>query len=217
MTRRIFCDKDKALIEELYPSTPTAQIAEMLNCKLISVYHFANNRGIKKSEEFMNSMLSGRIGKLSELGAKYRFKKGNTPVNKGKKMPPHVYEKVKHTMFKKGDLPHNTTHFGEPYIHIRKRKNGYEEKVWMIQHNQKRKAYLKHMCIMAGVDMTNKIPRLKDGYDYSKVPTIDDVIIIDRRINLEMNSFHNYPQEIKDVIHIKAVLTRQINKQLKDE
>ena len=109
------------------------------------------------------------------------------------------------------------THFGEPYIHIRKRKNGYEEKVWMIQHNQKRKAYLKNMCIMAGVDMTNKIPRLKDGYDYSKVPTIDDVIIIDRRINLEMNSFHNYPQEIKDVIHIKAVLTRQINKQLKDE
>ena len=31
-----------------------------------------------------------------------RFSKNHVPVNKGKKMSPEVYEKVKHTFFKKG-------------------------------------------------------------------------------------------------------------------
>lgn len=34
-----------------------------------------------------------------------RFYKGQPSHNKGKKMPPEVYEKVKHTMFKKGCKP----------------------------------------------------------------------------------------------------------------
>lgn len=49
------------------------------------------------------------------------FQKGQTPANKGKKMPKELYDKVKATMFKKGDTPHNTRLVGT----IEKRADTY--------------------------------------------------------------------------------------------
>lgn len=51
-----------------------------------------------------------------------QIKKGNVPPNKGKKMSKELKEKVKHTFFKKGNLPHNTRHDGA--ISIRPDKDG---------------------------------------------------------------------------------------------
>lgn len=54
-----------------------------------------------------------RIGAIPppEVAARFKkqsqFKTSQRPFNKGKKMPPDVYEKVKETFFKKGNLPHN--------------------------------------------------------------------------------------------------------------
>lgn len=59
-----------------------------------------------------------------------RFKKGQECHNKGKKMAPEIYEKVKNTMFKKGNKTHNTypsdgiittrmDNLGHPYKFIR--------------------------------------------------------------------------------------------------
>ena len=47
-----------------------------------------------------NNIQTGRTG---------YFNKGNIPHNKGKKMPPEVYEKAKATMFKKGNIPPNNS------------------------------------------------------------------------------------------------------------
>jgi len=40
------------------------------------------------------------------------FPKGHVPANKGKKMSPELYEKAAPTMFKPGQLPHNTDPVG---------------------------------------------------------------------------------------------------------
>lgn len=50
-----------------------------------------------------NKLNTGRTG---------RFEKGRAPMNKGKKMPTHLYEKAKHTMFKPGMKPNNTVPIG---------------------------------------------------------------------------------------------------------
>lgn len=52
-----------------------------------------------------------------------QFKKRQVPINKGKKMDPKVYEKVKRTMFKKGNIPHNHREVGSERIS----KDGYYE------------------------------------------------------------------------------------------
>lgn len=58
---------------------------------------------------------------VTGLGGK--FPKGNVPANKGKKMPPEIYEKCKGTMFKKGQLPVNYRPVGSERFD----KNGYIE------------------------------------------------------------------------------------------
>lgn len=64
------------------------------------------------------------------------FVKGQESHNKGQKMPPHVYEKAKATMFKKGNRPHNAVPIGTEVV----RDDGYhqtkiaEPNVWMLTH-----------------------------------------------------------------------------------
>lgn len=66
-----------------------------------------------------------------------RFQKGNIPNNKGKKISPEVYEKVKPTMFHKGHIPANHKPVGSERIN----KYGYveikveEPKKWRLKHN----------------------------------------------------------------------------------
>ena len=51
------------------------------------------------------------------------FKKGQIPMNKGKKMSPEVYEKAKATMFKSGNIPHNHRAVGSERVNV----DGYIE------------------------------------------------------------------------------------------
>ena len=51
------------------------------------------------------------------------FKKGLIPHNKGKKMPAETYQKVKGTMFKKGNIPKNHREVGSERITV----DGYVE------------------------------------------------------------------------------------------
>lgn len=64
-----------------------------------------------------------------------RFPKGHKTHNKGKKMPPEVYEKIKGTMFKNGHIPHNHKPVGSERINV----DGYvevktkEPKTWELK------------------------------------------------------------------------------------
>lgn len=60
------------------------------------------------------------IGAMKRIGAKCgldtTFQKGCESHNKGKKMSPEIYEKVKGTMFKAGNVPSNTDPIGTEKI-----------------------------------------------------------------------------------------------------
>lgn len=64
-----------------------------------------------------------------------RFRKGQEAHNKGKKMPPEVYERCKGTMFKRGNIPHNHKTVGSERINV----DGYvevktkEPKTWELK------------------------------------------------------------------------------------
>ena len=80
-------------------------------------------------ERFGIVLTEGQIGNFKN---KYKihsgthggcFKKGQVPMNKGKKMSPEVYERVKHSMFHKGNIPHNHRPVGSERINV----DGYTE------------------------------------------------------------------------------------------
>ena len=71
------------------------------------------------------------------------FEKGCTPPNKGKKLSPEMYEKLKATMFKKGYKPKNTLPVGSEVYQNRDSKSGKlsywyvkiaEPNVWKPKH-----------------------------------------------------------------------------------
>lgn len=77
-----------------------------------------------------NNLNTGRTG---------CFEKGHIPANKGQKMSPEVYEKIKRTMFKKGDMPVNHRPVGSERI----TRDGYIE----VKVAEPNKWKLKHRCV----------------------------------------------------------------------
>jgi hypothetical protein len=144
------------------------------------------------------------VEKFKKVG---QFKKGQEPPNKGKKMSPEVYKKVKRTFFTKGHAPHNTKFNGyervskDGYVEIRVKKGKFKLKHRVIW-EQKRGRVPKGMVVIFkdGNKMNLKISNLK---------------LITREENMKRNSYHNYGKEIARVIQLRGALNRQINKYAK--
>lgn len=100
----------KQFILDNYKGRYNQELADLFNQKFNTNI---TSRTIK-SYKANNNLNSGLTGK---------FIKGQTPHNKGKKMPKKVYEKVKHTMFAKGNVPPNHRPVGSERIS----KDGYIE------------------------------------------------------------------------------------------
>lgn len=105
-----YTDEMKQFILDNYKGRYNQELADLFNQKFNANI---TSRTIK-SYKANNKLNSGLTGK---------FRKGQTPHNKGKKMPKEVYEKVKHTMFAKGNVPPNHRPVGSGRIS----KDGYIE------------------------------------------------------------------------------------------
>lgn len=196
-------------LKSRYPHISTAVIAEFLGVTVSAVYQQAQAMGIKKSEAFLQSERSGRLNKrIADIGKPFRFKKGHTPANKGKKMSPEVRERVKHTWFKKGHEPHNTKHDG--YISIRKDKNGRPYAYIRIS---KGRFEMLHRYIWEqhnGPIPEGQIVTFING-DTSDL-RIGNLELITREENMLRNTRHNYPQDLQQAI----MALNKLKKAIKD-
>ena len=100
----------KQFILDNYKGRYNQELADLFNQK----FNTNITSRMIKSYKANNKLNSGLTGK---------FRKGQTPHNTGKKMPKEVYEKVKHTMFAKGNVPPNHRPVGSERIS----KDGYIE------------------------------------------------------------------------------------------
>ena len=117
-------------------------------------------------------------------GLDCRFKEGDEPANKGKKMSPEQYEKCKATMFHKGNVPANHMEVGE-YTHttdgylIRKvQEQGTQRERFEFVH---RKVWEEHNGPIPEGKMVSFLDGNKDNCD------IDNLALIDNKENLELN------------------------------
>ena len=135
------------------------------------------NRSHKDIARMFNDHFKLDIPRTAIVGAMQRnniqtgrtgyFRKGNIPHNKGKKMPPEVYEKAKATMFKKGNIPSNYRPVGSERTTV----DGYRE----IKVADPNKWELKHRYIYE--------------QHYGKIPKEDIVIFLDNdKTNLDINN-----------------------------
>jgi hypothetical protein len=196
----------KEIIRKRFPNERTQDLANELGLTYSQVANRAFTMGLKKSQEFKQSDLSGRAN-LIKGGKTFQFKPGHTPANKGTKMSPELYEKVKESMFKKGNRPDNWKPDGS--IVERNDKTGriylyykIKDSYWIPYHHK------------VWRDANGPIPpkhvvSFKDGN--SRNCDISNLELMTMCENAKRNSIHRFPQEIQEVIKLKAKLKRKIN------
>lgn len=195
----------KDIIRERFPNERTQDLADELGLTYSQLSNRAHSMGLKKSEEFKQSDKSGRHN-LIEKGKKTRFKPGHTPVNKGVKMPDHIYDKVKHSMFKKGNRPHNWKADGSIVERNDKTGRSYlyfkvKDSHWILYHN---KIWMDHH----GPIPEKHIISFKDGNTLNC--DISNLELLSMAENAKRNSIHRFPDDVKEVIRLKAKLTKKI-------
>jgi hypothetical protein len=192
------------IIRQRYPFEPTKKIADDLGLSESSVYNRAFAMGIKKDPVYLRSTQfpPGYLG-----GKVTQFKKGHTPANKGQKMSTDVYQKVAHTMFKKGSKPMNTQPIGT--IHQRSDKSGkmylyikLADSNWQLLNRYTWEQY--HGPIPKGL-----IVAYKDGNYLNN--DIDNLMLLTKKENMARNTIQRLPKELQQVMRLKCKLINKIN------
>ena len=210
MVKRIWTKEEINILLRDYqdPNIFTADIAKRLDRTLSQVYNKARTMGLKAPLERIR--LAGKLGTNHPNAVAHRFKKGSVPPNKGKKMSPEVYEKLKETMFKKGNSPVNHREVGSERINV----DGYieikvaEPNVWRLKH---RIIWEQHNGVIpAGYNVQFKNRNTQDC-------RIENLYIISKseQMRTENSLVARYPKEVQEVIRLKGVVNRVIHKREK--
>ena len=196
-------EEQKRIVREMYPDHCASEIARIIGKSVSGVYNQARAMGLKSSEEKIKQL--GKIGSTHPNSIASRFQKGCVSHNKGVKMAPEVYEKVKRTMFKAGHVSANHRPVGSERVNV----DGYVE----IKVAEPGKWRLKHRVVWE--EAHGPIPpgynvqfRNKNRQDLS----LDNLYLISKSEQMgKENSIHaRYPEELKQVIRVKATLKRHI-------
>lgn len=201
------------LLREWYPQYPGVVVAGALDIPLNTVYRKANQLGLEKSKGFLESDRSGRIQRAQQSAAMVatRFQKGLVPWNKGL----HVVAggRSAETRFKPGQRPHTWKPIGservvDGYLQRKVTESGYPPRDWVPVH------------VLLWREHHGDVPeghavRFKNG---NKADIrIDNLELLSRAQLLALNSFHNnYPPELKQLVHLKAAIKRQVNRRVRE-
>ena len=210
MTRTMWTKEERDTLVRLYPTHFAKDIAVLLGKSVPSVYGMVLRLGLNAPKEKIRRAAMMSVNHPNSVAA--RFKPGHVSHNKGKKMPQEVYDKIKHTMFKKGHSPVNHREVGEERINV----DGYiEVKVaephsWRPKH---RVVWEQHNgAIPKGhnVQFKNHNPldcRIENLYLISKA----------EQLKYENSYIARYPKDLQDVIRLKGAINRQIHKQEREK
>lgn len=198
MVKRFWTKQELQLLEQLYPVTPTRNLADRLCRSERSIRKQAYSLGLRKNKEYLNSL------------ERNRFQVGNRPHNFGIKGWQAGGNSVK-TQFKAGHRPHDWMPVGSERINsngTRQRKisdTGDVPRDWKSVHSIVWESY--NGPVPAGhiVVFRNR----------AKGICIDNLELITRAENMRRNSIHRLPKPIADVCRIRGVLTRRINERTK--
>jgi hypothetical protein len=194
------------IIRKRFPNERTQDLANELGLTYSQVANRAFTMGLRKSQEFKQSDLSGRAN-LIKGGIAHRFKPGHTPANKGTKMNPELYEKCNVSMFKKGNRPANwkpdgsvverTDSSGRKYLYYK-----VKDSHWILYHH-------KIWTDANGSIPDDSIIRFKDGDSMNCI--LENLELISMVDNMQKNTIQRFPRELQQVIKLKSKLKTKIN------
>ena len=200
--RRFWTEEQTAWLIALFSDNQSADVAFALSMSVFRVNNKAYSLGLHKTPEYLASPLACRLRRGDNVGAAYRFQKGQPAWNKG---VPHSTG-VSRTRFKRGQMPHNWKPVGHERINV----DGYRE-VKIAE--PKLFAQLHRLVWLSNFGRVprGKIIVFKDRNKLNCDPS--NLEAISRVENMRRNSYHlNYPKPVALAIQLKGALQRQINR-----
>lgn len=220
MARKLWTEAELDTVRKRYPHEPTAVIARDLGRSTQSTYSLAHKMGLKKTDAFNQTELSGRIrrGRRDPRMVATQFRPGHVPANKGLRRPGWAPGCMAETQFKRGELngaakrnyvPIGSTRIvygnlerkttDDPTIYPAARWKPVHRLVWEAVNGPVPKG-----CIVVFKPGMHTI--------IEHEITLDRLACISRAENMRRNTVHRYGPEIAGVYQLKGALTRQINK-----
>lgn len=211
LSRRRWTQDEDDIVRDYYPDVPTDVLALALGRKIGAVYQRAQNLGVKKSERFLASPLSGRTGHDGR-GRVAQFRKGHKSWNKGRKGW-QAGGRSKETQFKPGSRSGRAAELHQPVGAERINGDGYRDRT--IHDTGPMHKRWRAVHILLWEEAHGPLP---DGHavvfrngDKSDI-RLANLELVSRAELMRRNTRHRYPEEINRAIAAKAALTRRINK-----
>ena len=212
-TRRFWTPEEDATITVLYPDMPTAEVAERIHRSVSSTYQRAYVLGLTKSAAYLASPAACRLRRGDNVGAAFRFVKGQTPPNKGLRRPGYAPGRMKETQFRKGERRGVAVKLWKPIGTDRVSKDGYLERkindglplqarwravhlvLWEAEHGPLPPG---HAIVFVNGDRTDI--------------RLDNLALITRGDLMRRNTVHNLPAPLPQTIQLLGALNRKINR-----
>lgn len=211
MSRFVWTDEAVALLQSLYPDTPTDQIAAQIGATPEQVYHKVQRIGLRKSAAYMATVAACRLLKGDNVGAATRFKPGLVPWNKGQKHP--STGRAIDTQFKPGNRSGNALEIYQPIGTERLSKDGYLER--KIHDGWPLKRRWRAVHLLAWEAINGPLPAghavvFRDGN--KRNIALDNLELVTRAELMRRNSVYRHGIEIAQLAMLRGKLTKQINK-----
>jgi len=176
-----------------YATTTNEELGRVLGRHPDRIATKAHRMGLKKDKNFLIEQAKNRPNSG-------QFKKGFTPFNKGQKLSQETKDKLKATMFKRGNRPHNTLNVGDE----REDKDGY---VWVKIAEPKEWRQKHHIVFGEDVPTGHKVIFV-DGNKYN-FERENLRLISDADLMLQ-NTMHRFPPELISLMRTVNKLKKRV-------
>ena len=216
MNRRPYTEAEDEFLRRNYPHSSIHELVRDMRRKIPSISHRAFLLGLRKDPAYLRKLQVAEGKRLLIFGNGHRFKKGDTPANKGLRRPGYSIGRgrMRETQFKKGQLPGNCLPVGT----VRANSDGYlrvkvadapnagigaTSKNWDFVH--KRVWGAAHGPIPKGYRIW-----WKDG-DRSNC-ALENLELLSGPEHMARTTLHKMPAEIVAVIRMRGGLVRRIRR-----
>lgn len=214
MSKRLWSVFEEAVLCELYPDTPTAELCQLLNRTDRQIYAKAHSLGLKKTAAYLAGPHACRLRRGNSVGKQYRFKPGQKPWNAGRKGW-KAGGRSAETRFQPGTVSGKAAELLQPIGAERVTKDGILQR--KVREDGPPQRRWKAVHAMLWEEHHGPVPQghivvFKNGN--RRDIRLDNLECISRVENMRRNTVHRLPKELAELVQLKGALQRQINKRM---
>jgi len=208
-------------LRALYPHHPTKAIVAEVGHPQSSCQQMARRLGIKKNPAYLEKMLRQVSAKLQESGKAHRFPKGHAPANKGLRRPGWFRGRMRETQFKKGQMAGAAQKKWVPVGTEVLDDEGYLKRKISDDREKPSRFNWRYVHVLLWEEAYGPVPpgyavKFIDG-DRTHV-ALGNLCLVSRADLARLNVMWNrYPRALCEVIQLRGVLNRKINRRTRRE